>query len=252
MASSKTREVVFDAAIVLVVLVGILQFNKQRQVYMPENFAAQAVAVYHETIEQASNFAEQAAAAVYAISSNASIIKDVPYVDIPYVGMAAMQDVTSTGDMELPDIMDETVRLLLPPKRAEEYIRQHPSHNFSFFVYDDLPSELRWQHNSKCLETKLNIPHWQKGSSGQISNCDWGSSICTQVNSSNSKYSSRRFNRNGDVVMAKLLLEDSCPLRTYDPTKADVFIVPYPSSAHCACHNSQYDMWSMYSTGTRC
>jgi hypothetical protein len=90
---------------------------------------------------------------------------------IPYVDMAAMQDVTSSegDDIELPDIMDEIVRLLLPPKRAEEYIRQHPSRNFSFFVYDDLPSEFTWQENAKCLETKLNIPHWLNASSDQIS-----------------------------------------------------------------------------------
>jgi hypothetical protein len=153
-----------------------------------------------------------------------------------------MQDVTSSegDDIELPDIMDEIVRLLLPPKRAEEYIRQHPSSNFSFFVYDDLPSEFTWQENAKCLETKLNIPHWLNASSDQISNCDWGSSICTQVNSSNSPYSKRRFNRNGDVVIAKVLLEYSGPLRTYDPTKADVFVVPYPSSAHCACASGRF------------
>jgi hypothetical protein len=159
---------------------------------------------------------------------------------IPYVDMAAMQDVTSSegDDIELPDIMDEIVRLLLPPKRAEEYIRQHPSRNFSFFVYDDLPSEFTWQENAKCLETKLNIPHWKNGPSDQISNCDWGSSICTQVNSSNSPYSKRRFNRNGDVVIAKVFLEYSGPLRTYDATKADVFVVPYPSSAHCVCASS--------------
>jgi hypothetical protein len=187
--------------------------------------------------------AMQADVKISAIASNVSIASSVPYVDIPYVDMAAIQDVPSTGDMELPDIMDEVVRLLLPPKRAEEYIRQHPSRNFSFFVYDDLPSELTWQHNSKCLETKLNTldkKNKKNESSGQISNCDWGSSICKQVNSSTSAYSKRRFNRNGDVVMAKALLEYYGPLRTYDPTKADVFVVPYPSSAHCACYDTKF------------
>jgi hypothetical protein len=138
-------------------------------------------------------------------------------------------------DRELPDIMDDIVRLLLPPQRAEQYIRQNPSRNFSFFVYDDIPSEFTWQENSKCLATTLNIPNWQNRTGSQISNCDWGSSICTEVSVSNSPYSKRRFNRNGDVVIAKALLEYSGSLRTYDATKADVFIVPYPSSAHCAC-----------------
>jgi hypothetical protein len=138
-------------------------------------------------------------------------------------------------DRELPDIMDDIVRLLLPSQRAENYIRQHPSRNFSFFVYDDIPSEFTWQENSKCLATKLNIPNWLNRNGTQISNCDWGSSICTEVNASDSSYSPRRFNRNGDVVIAKALLEYSGSLRTYDATKADVFVVPYPSSAHCAC-----------------
>jgi hypothetical protein len=150
--------------------------------------------------------------------------KSTPFADAPVI-----------QDRELPDIMDDIVRLLLPPQLAEIYIRHHPSRDFSFFVYDDIPSEFTWHENSKCLAATLNIPNWRNGTGSQISNCDWGSSICTQVNASNSPYSKRRFNRNGDVVIAKALLEYSGSLRTYDATKADVFVVPYPSSAHCAC-----------------
>jgi hypothetical protein len=153
---------------------------------------------------------------------------------IPFADAPVMQD------RELPDIMDDIVRLLLPPQRAEKYIRHHPSRSFSFFVYDDIPSEFTWQENSNCLATTLNIPNWRNLTGNQISNCDWGSSICTQVNASDSPYSKRRFNRNGDVIIAKALLEYSGSLRTYDATKADVFVVPYPSSAHCACVSGQF------------
>jgi hypothetical protein len=141
----------------------------------------------------------------------------------------------------LADSMDQVVRMLMPKERAEEYIRAHPGKDFRFFVYETLPTNSTWNHFAKCLEEKYNVPDWydhvKKGN--RTSNCDWGSSLCTQRRSSSSNYSSRRFNRNGDVVLSKIFSEYLGPLRTFRPADAEIFIVPYAATAHCACLNER-------------
>ena len=143
--------------------------------------------------------------------------------------------VKALAPLGLPHSMDQVVKLLLPTEKAAEYIKQHPSHNFRFYVYDNLPKELSWKHLSRCIENKWNVP---KEDNETSSNCDWGASVCTEEQASPRKrYSTRRFNRNADTVLSKAFLEYEGPLRTRDPNQADAFIVPYPASAHCACHN---------------
>lgn len=141
--------------------------------------------------------------------------------------------------------MDEVVRHLLPPDKVAEYIARH--RNFRFYVYETLPQKYTWQYLANCIERRYNVPDWDKFMTKpiarpvqrEVSNCDWGSSICTQTVSSSSEYSSRRYNRNGDVVLSKIFTQYRGPLRTYDPTEADAFIVPYPATAHCACLNDR-------------
>lgn len=127
-------------------------------------------------------------------------------------------------------LLDEVVRLLLPEDQARRYIQLHPGNEFKFYLYDDLAEEYTWKNISACIDSKYNFP----------SNCDWGSSICTETNVTNIFYSKRRFNRNGDVVVAKVLDEYSGPLRTKDPNEADLFIVPYPSAGNCECREVVY------------
>jgi hypothetical protein len=148
---------------------------------------------------------------------------------------------------QLSQAMDQVVRMLLPSESAQHYILRNPSHDFRFYVYETLPENYTWQYFAKCTEQRYNVPDWHlhmtkelKGDIGtQVSNCDWGSSICTQVQSSSSDYSARRFNRNGDVVLSKIFSEYQGPLRTFDPVDADVFIVPYAATAHCVCRNDR-------------
>jgi hypothetical protein len=63
---------------------------------------------------------------------------------------------------------------------------------------------------------RYNVPDWSRyvthprqrtNKGNKTSNCNWGLSICTQTQSSSSVYSSRRFNRNGDVVLSKIFSE---------------------------------------------
>ena len=140
----------------------------------------------------------------------------------------------------LPTAMDQAVRILYGPNQdaAEEYISQHRSSDFRFYVYDNLREDRTWQYLSKCIEEKMNKPgaKWNKYSN-KTSNCDWGSSICTETTRSSGPYSTRRFNRNGDVVLSKIFSEYEGILRTRNPDEADLFIVPYASTAHCACKN---------------
>ena len=139
------------------------------------------------------------------------------------------------------------MRILYGPNsanKAEGYIRRisaaHPSGSFRFYVYDSLPEDRTWSYLSRCIERKLNRPGKKGNKYGnRTSNCDWGTSICSQTTRSSGYYSSRRFNRNGDVILSRLFSEYKGKLRTYDANEADVFIVPYASTADCACHNTK-------------
>lgn len=168
--------------------------------------------------------------------------------DPPEVYSLNRTQLTENDDLMLANAMDNAVRLLFPePGHANAYIQAHPSHKLRFYVYESLPKNYTWQALSNCIEKRYNVPDWIKhmtkdvrGMTGtDVSNCDWGASICTQTISSSSEYSSRRFNRNGDVVLAKIFSEYQGALRTFDATKADFFIVPYAATAHCACRNDR-------------
>jgi len=126
---------------------------------------------------------------------------------------------------ESENILDQVIRLLIPSKKdADAYIQKLPGDKFRFYLYE-LPDPYNYQYVSQCLEKKY----------VNASNCDWGQSVCTEVYTNDIKYSKRRFNRNGDVVVAKVLSDYNGPLRTKDPQKADLFIVPYPAAGNCEC-----------------
>ena len=143
--------------------------------------------------------------------------------------------------------MDDAVRILYGPNnanKAEDYIRRisaaHPNGSFRFYVYDSLPEDRTWPYLSRCIERKLNRPGKKGNKYGnRTSNCDWGTSLCSETTRSSGYYSSRRFNRNGDVILSRSFSEYKGKLRTYDANEADVFIVPYASTADCACHNTK-------------
>ncbi|GAX17776.1 hypothetical protein FisN_24Hh157 [Fistulifera solaris] len=158
---------------------------------------------------------------------------------------------TNSDDKSLTKAMEAVVRLLLPEERVESYLQEFPK-EFRFYVYDSLPSNWTWQYFSTCIEQRYNVPDWfhhvQNAPSdpgNRTSNCDWGASICSQTQSSSSSYSSRRFNRNGDVVLSKIFTEYRGSTRTFDAQEADVFIVPYPSTAHCACVSEKAKCWAV-------
>jgi len=155
-------------------------------------------------------------------------------------------------DNDETNILDDAVRLLFgvgcdgrsaptshcrgdvpAQEAADAYIRRMPGRRFRFYVYDELPTEYTWQHISKCIEMKY------IANAAAKDYCDWGSSVCTVVSdddnvnttttaSVSALYTKRRFNRNGDVVTAKIFTEYAGPMRTRDPAKADLFVVPYP------------------------
>ena len=137
-------------------------------------------------------------------------------------------------------LMEQTVRLLFQdPQRAEEYLREHPWDNFSFYVYDNLPEAYTWEANAACVEKHRQLPH----------ECDWGESICGQDVPVPTKrnYASSRMNRNADLILAKVLAQYNGTLRTYDPAQATLFVVPYASQAHVHCHRvSEQELQSQF------
>ena len=125
------------------------------------------------------------------------------------------------------NVLDDVVRMLLPPEQAERYIAKYPGTNFSYYVYT-LPNGYNVEEVGQCLKKKF--PHG--------SNCDWGSSICTETKSQGG-YSTSRFNWNAEFVFSKILSDYHGPLRTNDPTQAELFIVPFPCASYCYCHASK-------------
>ena len=143
-------------------------------------------------------------------------------------------DVTTSNRFEKHDhdnegsnsnVLDDVVRMLLPPEQAELYIAQYPGKNFSYYVYT-LPKGYNVDDVGQCLQDRF--PNG--------SNCDWGSSICTETESHVGGYSTKRFNWNADFVMTQILSDYYGPLRTNDPTQAELFIVPFPCASYCMCH----------------
>jgi hypothetical protein len=151
---------------------------------------------------------------------------DVKFPTIPTSTIDSSDESASGGEKSL---LDEVVRLLLPREQAEQYIRRFPGKAFTFYVYD-LPSGYDLEDVNQCLESKY----------PNASNCDWGSSICIETYSQRGQYSTLRYNRNADFVISKVLAEYQGPLRTNDPSQAELFVVPYPSAAYCMCHSKNH------------
>jgi len=137
------------------------------------------------------------------------------------------------GGPSITNVLDSVVRILLPHLEAEEYIQKYPGESFKFYVYQ-LPEQYTWRGVSQCIANKF---------PSNASACDWGSSVCTEVFSNSGLYSKRRFNRNGDVVLAKILDEYEGPLKTLDPREADLPVVPYPSAGDCECRMRSAKCW---------
>ena len=149
---------------------------------------------------------------------------DAVKTSAPSQGKTTLDQKREAKEPPIPEsssLLDDVVRKLLPEDKAHDYIKRFPGHKFRFYLYDDLPEQYTWQNISKCIR--------------QQSNCDWGSTICTETETYDGIYSKRRFNRNGDIVVAKILDEYQGPLKTKNPHEADVFIVPYPSAGNCEC-----------------
>jgi len=145
---------------------------------------------------------------------------------------------TSTND----NVLDRVVRMLFNSDDADAYTRKNPGNRFRFYVYENLHPELTWQNVSKCIFER-HRQYTSRPTNSEPSNCDWGGTVCTETSPRSKVYSKRRFNRNGDVVLAKLFSEYEGEMRTRDPLKADLFVVPYPSAGHCECRHRNYKCW---------
>ena len=143
------------------------------------------------------------------------------------------QTVSPTPVNSLEMAMEEVIRIFIrDPQKAEEYLRLYPLEKFRFFVYD-LPKKLRWDTIVQCVEEKYKIFHEEHK---HLDICPWMSRRCAQTNALGA-YNGRRYNRNADAVIAQALVEYQGPLRTTDPEKAELFIVPFPASAYCMCNH---------------
>lgn len=125
--------------------------------------------------------------------------------------------------------MQRASRLLFnDPKDAEMYLKTNNFETFRFYVYDNLAPEQRWQYVEACLSATR----------GPDDKCGW-IDLCGETGTSSSRYGKKRYNRNGDVLLAKTFSQYNGALRTRDPSEASLFIVPFPSqgSFHCMGSN---------------
>ncbi|GKY91146.1 hypothetical protein MPSEU_000087400 [Mayamaea pseudoterrestris] len=140
----------------------------------------------------------------------------------------------SNTTSDLGPILDDTVRMLLPPHQAEAYIQQYPGSEFKIYIYDNLTNQYTWEYSADCMNARSD------------GSCDWAESFCgVSLEGGGGEYSKRRFNRNGDVVISKLMAEYFGSSRTFNASEASLFVVPFPSQAHLHCEGrntqSYYD-----------
>ena len=134
-------------------------------------------------------------------------------------------------------MLEEVLHLLFPNETmAKDYIRRFPITNLSFYVYDTLPKSYQWISISDCVEQRYR-PKGMAAERFQSMYCDFaGVSICNPPNvTEETQYSTRRSNRNMDTVVSKLFSEYSGPLRTEDPHKASMLVVPFPANGLFEC-----------------
>jgi hypothetical protein len=138
----------------------------------------------------------------------------------------------SPGTGKFP-LFDQVTRLLTP---SDGRFSLDETSSFQFYVYDNLTTQYTPQKVSECLENYGNRSSNMSKTDFYSVHCDWSSSICSPQNhTQGSHYSDRRLNRNADAVLARLFLNYQGPLRTFNPRRASIFIVPYPASSQKEC-----------------
>ncbi|KAL3902482.1 MAG: hypothetical protein SGILL_010807, partial [Bacillariaceae sp.] len=139
--------------------------------------------------------------------------------------------------------MEEVIRMLFQdPNEAEKYLAMFPLRDFRFYVYDLSNHPYSWDKAAKCINNRAQLP-LDDVTNKTISRkaflkdyCGWGGKICNPIKHSDDKFSTRRLNRDVDLVASQLFAEYQGELRTYDPHEASLFVVSYPSTGWFYCY----------------
>lgn len=141
------------------------------------------------------------------------------------------------------NILDETVRLLFMGNdtAAHDYLKDHPSRDFKFYVHHHLlPEDVPTVESiSECIETwGYNSERYAYPTREEFLEtfCDWSETICNPKNHTRgSQYSTARLNNNMDAVIARLFLSYGGDLRTFNITEATIKVVPFPQISDGRC-----------------
>jgi len=176
-----------------------------------------------------------AAIAFLGLVSIVQVLMSEPVLELDFFSLMR-EDINKVERFD--NLLDQTVRLLLPPQEAQDYISKYPGSEFKFYVYDNLPENITHRAIQQCIYD--NQKSWFKGDQELFIKeyCAFGAQICTPNHTQNpqdSTYVKRRTNINADTVLAQIFSEYHGPLRTHDPEEASLFIVPYATGGHCEC-----------------
>ena len=108
------------------------------------------------------------------------------------------------------------------------------------YIYDNIPADFSDAATiSTCVDKKLLGHNFTEVWVESKRNCRWRPQVCEDSEfpsrPKQQKFFSYRQNYNMDV--AYLDKFSRYPFQTLDPSKADIFVVPYPHKSHCLCHH---------------
>jgi hypothetical protein len=107
------------------------------------------------------------------------------------------------------------------------------------YIYDNIPEEFSDVATiSSCVDRKFLGQNFTEAWVENKQNCLWRPQICEDSNPPSKlkqmKFFPYRQNYNMDVAYLDKFYR--YPYQTTDPSKADIFVVPYPHKSHCLCH----------------
>jgi hypothetical protein len=122
------------------------------------------------------------------------------------------------------------------PVVSEFWLSQPPP---TVYIYDNIPAEFSDVATmSSCVDRTFLGQNSTEVWVENKQNCLWRPQICKDSNRPSKpkeeKFFSYRQNYNMDIAYLDKFYR--YPYQTKDPSKADIFVVPYPHKSHCICH----------------
>ena len=171
-----------------------------------------------------------------------SPLEDLVYSFSPNVSAKKTMTSSASVDREVSNwasAIDKSTEILYRDSSREErlfWLSQPPP---TVYIYDNIPAAFSDVATvSTCVDTTFLGRNFTEVWVESQQNCRWRPQVCedsvSPTRPKQQKFFSYRQNYNMDVAYLDKFLR--YPFQTTDPSKADIFVVPYPHKSHCLCH----------------